>query len=558
MKSKGVRNVVKGVLLFLLGIMLNRTNILAAEVGVTAQNFPDDIFRNYVLQQFDKDKNGILSEAEISSVTKIVITGDRRGEQYNAKDYQGIGYFTELEELRIEAVVPRDPADEADCDCTLEMSLDVSANLKLRRLSCYAGTIQKLNLSGLPLLEDVDLNVGGCPTQDLSKHANLKKVRLDIDSSEVLLPERMPLLEEFRLSWGLWGPLREEKPPVIDFSASANLSKLELRCGDYSNRQLDLKNLKKLKTFVFYPYRSYLNGSISSVAIDLEGCSGLEKVEITDVDKINFEGCDNIRELYMDKKLPELNVTNLVNLEELECHYLYGSLLDIRNSKKLKKVHIRNSNFEEILFPDQANIQKIWLEENLQLTKLDLSRTQAKELYSERNGNLKKIFLSKGGKYGTITLRDNHLEKLDLRGIKLGLLDCDKGDLKELLFSKDGKYKKISAKQNKLTKLDLRGVKVDSICCDKNRIKKVLLSKDGKYNEISVAYNQLTKLDLRKINVKVVDCKFNKLRSLKVRGNKVLRELYCQKNQLKTLDIRKCKRLKVLHCAWNKKLKKKK
>lgn len=243
MNNKKMRNIIRGVFLFLLGILLNHINISAAEISVTAQNFPDDNFRNYISQEIDKDKNGVLSDTEIGETTKIVTLGDRRGEQYNAKDYQGIGYFTELEELQIEAVVPRDPNSEADCDYELSISLDVSANTKLKRLVCRASEIQKLDLSVLPLLEEINLEAGECPIQDLSKHVNLKKVCLNVNT-EFILPEQMPLLEEFRLSWDMF---KKNKPPAIDFSASANLSVLELRTGDYSNRQLDLKNLKKNK-----------------------------------------------------------------------------------------------------------------------------------------------------------------------------------------------------------------------------------------------------------------------------------------------------------------------
>lgn len=552
MNSKKMRNIMKGVFLFLLGILLNHINSSAAEVSVTAQNFPDDYFRNYISQEIDKDKNSVLSDSEIRETTKIVISADRRGEQYNAKDFQGIGFFTELEELQIEAVILMGPSCKANCSEYWDISLDVSTNTKLKRLVCRASGIQKLNLSVLPLLEEINLEAGECPIQDLSKHVNLKKVCLDVNT-EFILPEQMPLLEEFSLSWNMF---RKDKPPAIDFSASANLSRLELNIGDYSNRELNLKNLKKLKTLVFAPYCA--GQEVSSIAVNLEGCSGLETVEIYDVDKINFQGCDNIKELSLQSKLPELNVTNLVNLEKLNCFHLDTTRLDLQNNAKLNSLSVRTSNFTEILFPDKASFQKIILEENPQLTKLDLSTVRIETLSCKKNEKLQELLLSKDGIYKEILATENKLTKLDLRGIKVNLLNCDGNNLKSLLLSKDGTYKTITVKQNKLTKLDLRGIKIDSICCNRNRIKKLLLSRSGKYGEILLAYNRLTKLDLRGIKVKVMDCKYNKLRSLKVRGNKVLKELYCQKNKLKILDVRRCRKLKILQTAGNKKLKKKK
>ena len=43
----------------------------AADVEISEMNFPDQIFRNYVANEFDKDKNGKLSDNEITRVISI-------------------------------------------------------------------------------------------------------------------------------------------------------------------------------------------------------------------------------------------------------------------------------------------------------------------------------------------------------------------------------------------------------------------------------------------------------------------------------------------------------
>lgn len=551
MNCEMVKNVVKFVFLFLICFIMNQTNVFAAEVGVTAQNFPDDTFRSYVIQEIDKDKNGVLSEAEISSVTKIVTTGSTRGEEYIATNFQGIGFFTELEDLQIEAVLLKDPKDQYFGDQLLDVRLDLSSNIKLKRLVCRAATVEKLDLSILPLLEEIRLDTAMYQKQDLSKHVHLKKIFLE-HGTQFILPEHMPLLEEFGLHWDDLS--EKEKPPEIDFRAFPNLSKLELQGGDYSNRILDFKNLANLKTLVFRPVSFMSNNN--SITVDLGGCSGLEKVEVQNVNKINFQGCENIRELSLSNKLPELNMSGLVNLEVLSCYYLDGTLLDIQNNRKLKNVDIVGGKFTKILFPKGINIHKFSLTWNNQLTELDLRGTQIDNVCCDRNA-LEKILFSKKAKYKKVTVKNNRLAKLDLRGIKVDRLCADGNWINTVLLSKSGKYKELSVKNNRLTKLDLRGIKINYLCADKNLIQKVLLSKSGRYDEILLAYNYMTKLDLRGIRVKVVDVKFNDLRSLKVRGNKELCALYCQKNKLRTLDTRKCKKLKTLVTWGNKKLKKK-
>ena len=67
-----------------------------AEVAVSEANFPDDIFRNYVSEKFDKDKDGSLSANEIAAVREIRVSG------LGIADLAGVEYFTNLTELYCE------------------------------------------------------------------------------------------------------------------------------------------------------------------------------------------------------------------------------------------------------------------------------------------------------------------------------------------------------------------------------------------------------------------------------------------------------------------------
>ena len=62
----------------------------AGPVAINEVNFPDNNFRAYVSAAFDTDKNGILSDTEISKATTINVR-DR-----GIFDMTGIAVFTEL------------------------------------------------------------------------------------------------------------------------------------------------------------------------------------------------------------------------------------------------------------------------------------------------------------------------------------------------------------------------------------------------------------------------------------------------------------------------------
>ena len=62
------------------------------EVAINAENFPDEVFRNYILENIDADEDGIL-DSEIQSITSLDLS------EKGISDLTGIEYFTNLQEL---------------------------------------------------------------------------------------------------------------------------------------------------------------------------------------------------------------------------------------------------------------------------------------------------------------------------------------------------------------------------------------------------------------------------------------------------------------------------
>ncbi|MFA6883760.1 MAG: leucine-rich repeat domain-containing protein, partial [Paludibacteraceae bacterium] len=136
--------------------LLPKAGILpqAGNVAITKTNFSDDIFRQYVQEHFDKDQNGILSDAELSSVTEIILvdtivvlddtvvdtTVVAMDTEYpiivpetKIKSLAGIEYFTNLTKL--------------DCRNNSISTLDVSKNTALTTLDCSYNSISTLDVS---------------------------------------------------------------------------------------------------------------------------------------------------------------------------------------------------------------------------------------------------------------------------------------------------------------------------------------------------------------------------------------------------------------------------
>ena len=83
-------------------------------IPISAENFPDNIFRKYVSDAFDADKDAVLSPEEIGSVTSVSVR--LKGIQ----DLKGIEYFSNLKYLNAELNYLK--------------TLDISKNTKLESI----------------------------------------------------------------------------------------------------------------------------------------------------------------------------------------------------------------------------------------------------------------------------------------------------------------------------------------------------------------------------------------------------------------------------------------
>lgn len=140
---------VTGILLCLSFVLL--CAFALADVKINKTSFPDSNFRTYV-RQFDKNKNGILSNSELKAVKTINVSGQNIG------NMTGIQYFTSLTKL----VCSNNPLTK----------LDVKKNNALKTLICNDTDVlrtviigKKTSLKRIELNEDalVSLDVSGCP-----------------------------------------------------------------------------------------------------------------------------------------------------------------------------------------------------------------------------------------------------------------------------------------------------------------------------------------------------------------------------------------------------------
>lgn len=205
MKTKAFYLLFIGILLF--GMNQNKNTVQAEHIPITESTFPDKYFRDFILANIDKNRDGILSNREISKTTKIKITYEELEYGYlgygrglsTEVNFQGIEYFTNLQDLEIDAdqLSQYSELGDEDCEMALDLKLDLSKNKKIKRFFCRASSVEGLDLSQHDQLQDIYLYTirdENYPVQDLSKHTNLKKVHV---GENVILPQKLPQLTEF-------------------------------------------------------------------------------------------------------------------------------------------------------------------------------------------------------------------------------------------------------------------------------------------------------------------------------------------------------------------------
>lgn len=122
-----------------------------AEIDIDL-SFPDPAFNQYIREYFDKDRDGLINNAELAVIEAK--TEIRRYES-RMKNMKGIELFKNLEELE----TTRGDLEE----------LDVSKNTKLRKLVIdHNYKLKKLTLGNHERLDELDLTTNYMTTLDLS------------------------------------------------------------------------------------------------------------------------------------------------------------------------------------------------------------------------------------------------------------------------------------------------------------------------------------------------------------------------------------------------------
>ena len=190
-------------------------------VYITDANVPDKTFREYLLKQFDKDGNGVMTPAERYAVTEIDVNDK------NITSLKGIEFFPNLKKL--------------DCGHNRLTSLDVSKNTVLQELVCWENQLTSLDVSQNTALQELECFENQLTSLDVSQNPALQKLSCWDNRLTSLDVSKNTELTYLKCSYN--------RLTELDVSKNTELTYLD--CGRNQLTELDVSQNTKLTELYF-------------------------------------------------------------------------------------------------------------------------------------------------------------------------------------------------------------------------------------------------------------------------------------------------------------------
>ena len=395
-----------------------------ADVEINETNFPDEIFRNWILSQ-KYGKDGVLTDKEIAGVDSIGVS------EMDIQSLKGIEYFTELTILI--------------CNNNELTELDVSKNKKLIVLNCNANHLTSLNVLGCTKLKGLGCFLNQLASLDLSKNTALQDLHCYYNGLTVLNLSKNKKLEMLCCDHNRLTTLNLSKNWNLTYVSCVN-NQITGADMDALVKSLPLKSDRGHELHIIGHETDQNEMTAAHVAIAKS--RGWEPYA--------YNGKTFYKYLGSDRKLKgiKINEENFpdVNFREWVSSQEYGGDGVLTNAEIAKVLYIKLS---------RKNIQNLkGIEYFKELKHLICSNIQ---LYS--------LDVSKNSKLEMLLCDNNKLSALDVsQNTALKELRCHSNRLATLKVSGCTALKSLWCHNNQLTALDVSGDKIltEIICCQNN------------------------------------------------------------------------------------------
>ena len=491
-------------------------------VTISAANFPDEKFREYVSSSFDKDGDGALSDAEIEDITIIQVSGTLSSDG-GITSLKGIEFFTKLYVL--------------ECEYNSGLtSLDISKNKELYAMSCYNTQISALDVSSNTALEYLECYNCHLPFVNIINSsithflANDNVYPLPEGIGVVFDPNDDPNFDGFepdRVS-DVYGAVFENGKftgftgDVISYTYDCGYGFSAMftlrRTGEFPGILINADN------FPDETFRNYV-----SQTFDRNGDGKLSQEEMDEVTVIDVSGTHS-----NDGGVTSLKgIEVFSNLKTLLCEYNAGlTSLDVSHNKRLTILNCGK----------YTGLTSLDVSQNTELIDLDISIT-----------GISSIDLSQNTMLTSLDCGYTQISTLDLsRNTALAVLYCHGTQISSLDVSHNNALITLFCHTTPLASLDLSGcISLNELNCMTTRLTALDVNDCVALTKLICADSPIASLDLyNNLALQFLSCGGTQLTSLYLVPNIELMTLDCSNSPITRLELGNMPKLTTLECSF--------
>ena len=377
---------------------------------------PDETFRKYLLKQFDKDGNGVMTPAERYAVTEIDVHNK------GITTLEGIQFFPNLKKLV--------------CYNNQLTSLDVSKNKELEHLDCDYNQLTSLQADNCTKLGSYSCN------------GNEYSVQV-YESTRILDPGTLPGNFDISRVRNLVGADKtaDGKLKVHDGASTVTYGYRLLRDYDYYYVLFTL-NVEVIPDVFIVIDASNFPDAVFRDQVKWKIADGS--------DTLTEQQRNQLQELILPQGIKDLKgIEYFENLEKLNGATVGLKYLDVTKNKKLKYLDVNTNQLEYLKVTENTGLEYLHCGSN-HLTELDVTHNRRLSKLWCYNNQLTELNVSKNSDLVWLGCGSNSLTELDVsRNPKLEMLLCSNNQLTELDLSKNTALTELDCSGNHLTSLEL-------------------------------------------------------------------------------------------------------
>ena len=400
-----------------------------AQVAINATNFPDENFRNWLLDA--NNINGYGADGQLTA-TEIADIKELNIKNQDIANLKGLEYFTSMTDLYLDS----NPLTSVDVSMFPQLeilaigflnltSIGLSNNTKLKQMRFTGNQLTSLDFTKYPDLEVLLIGMNPMASVDVTQNPKLKRLSIynvPVSSLDLTKNTALETLE-----------LGENNFMSLDLTKNTNLTDLTFSSSELTS--IDLSKQTALEILK-------INVHSKLPTLDLRQCTALKEIycEESQVETLNASGLPLLHANFYGSTIGTLDLSNCKNLVWLALHdgcnvtnynasgctaaeeiSFYNSTLGTVNLSGCTAtdwVHFDdNSRVTSLDISDCTKLESLYFYENKGLENLNVSNcTSLKQLYCSHNP-LKSYNFSGCTALEELSLVDDQLTYLDISGL---------------------------------------------------------------------------------------------------------------------------------------------